>query len=341
MSQSQGYLPTHISGDTLRADRHEHELQRFVEAILTKAVGYSAKIDCFGREPSPFATLFPAEVLTISLEGGGEISLFLKSLGSEEVDHPDKQCRDREIRIYEELLKEERLPVAKYYGSCWNRGSQRHEVVLEYIDGWNLKYHDLEYWLIAARRLAHLHAYFAAQTEQLWSCQYLLRFDARYYNDWAARALASVAEQSIELAAALEDVVSQYHHVAALLGEQPGTLVHNDLAPKNVVVDANIAPARVCFVDWEMAGVGCGVADLVHLKYGLDPENDKKMCAAYCAELAETNLIPSSPQDLASVIAACELHKTLLRLWRSNVWQLPIERVAQWVAEAQAFMSRI
>jgi len=331
----------HISSNTSRVDLQEPELLHFIAAILNQAVGYQAKIVRFKRETSPFATLFPAEVLTISLDGGDEISLFLKHLGSEEADHPDKQCRDREIQVYRELLTDESLPVSKYYGSRWNGRSHCHEVLLEYIDGWNLKYHDLEHWFSAARRLAHLHAHFAAQADKLWSCQYLLHFHARYYSEWAARALASVAEQSAELATALEAVLSQYHHVAALLAEQPGTLVHNDLAPKNAVVDTSNMATRICFVDWEMAGVGCGLSDLVHLKYGLDPLNDQKMCAAYCEELAGTNLIPSNPRELDSLIAACELHNTLHRLWRSNVWQLPIERVAQWVAEARAFMLRI
>jgi aminoglycoside phosphotransferase (APT) family kinase protein len=331
----------HVSSNTSRVDPHELELRRFIEAILSEAVGHQAKIDCFKREPGPFVTLFPADVLNISLDGGDKISLFLKHMGSQEADHPDKQCRDREIRVYRELLTDGSLPVAKYHGSRWNERSQCHEVVLEYIDGWILEYHHLEHWFTAARRLAHLHAHFAAQADKLWSCQYLLHFDARYYSDWAARALATVAEQSAELARALEDVLSQYHRAAALLAEQPGTLVHNDLAPKNVVVDTSDTPARICIVDWEMAGVGCGLVDLVHLKYGLDPLNDQKMCASYCEELAGTNLIPSSPRELASLIAACELHNTLHRLWRSNVWQLPIERVAQWVAEARAFMLRI
>ena len=223
----------HVSSNTSRVDPHELELRRFIEAILSEAVGHQAKINCLKREPGPFVTLFPADVLTISLAGGDKISLFLKHMGSQEADHPDKQCRDREIRVYRELLTDKSLPVAKYHGSRWNERSQCHEVVLEYIDGWILEYHHLEHWFTAARRLAHLHAHFAAQADKLWSCQYLLHFDARYYSDWAARALATVAEQSAELARALEDVLSQYHRAAALLAEQPGTLVHNDLAPKN------------------------------------------------------------------------------------------------------------
>ena len=110
----------HISSNTSRVDPQEPELLHFIAAILNQAIGDQAKIVCFKRETSPFATLFPAEVLTISLDGGDEISLFLKHLGSEEADHPDKQCRDREIQVYRELVTDESLPVAKYYGSRWN-----------------------------------------------------------------------------------------------------------------------------------------------------------------------------------------------------------------------------
>ena len=107
----------HLSSNTSRVDPHELELRRFIEAIFSEAVGHQAKIDFFKRDPSPFATLFPADVLTISLDGGDEISLFLKHLGSEEADHPDKQCRDREIQVYRELLTDQSLAVAKYTGS--------------------------------------------------------------------------------------------------------------------------------------------------------------------------------------------------------------------------------
>jgi hypothetical protein len=90
-----------------------------------------------------------------------------------------------------------------------------------------------------------------------------------------------------------------------------------------------------------MAGVGCGLVDLVDLKYGLDPVNDQKMRTAYCAELAGTDLLPSSPQDRSSLFAACELRQTVYRLAHSKSWGLPIAKVAQWVTEAQQFVVRI
>jgi len=94
-------------------------------------------------------------------------------------------------------------------------------------------------------------------------------------------------------------------------------------------------------VDWEMAGTGCGLLDLVHLKYGLDPESDRKMCAAYCDALAGTGLLPADPRELRRLFAACEIHKTLYRLAFSETWRLPIERVSLWVTDARRWFAAL
>lgn len=324
-----------------KTDPDEVGLCLTLEALLTGAWGRPMKVRGVQRQPSPFATLFPAEVLSVSLQGGGELFLFVKHLGPEEADHPDKQDRDREVRVYEDLLGDQDLPVVRYYGSRVNGAAQRRAVFLEYVADWNLRYHDLEHWFTAARRLAHLHAYFAARAERLRACDFLLRLDAPYLGGWAARAFSVVAGLSGELAAGLERVVSHYDRVTEVLTRQPVTLVHNDLSPKNVIANRSSRPARICFVDWELAGMGCGLLDLVHLKYGLDPVDDRRMVDAYCAELAGTGLLPTGPRELGRLFAACELHKTLTRLAFSKTWRLPVEKVAEWVSECQAFFSRV
>ena len=92
------------------------------------------------------------------------------------------------------------LPVPRYFGSSWNQATARYELFLGYVDDWNLKYHDLEHWFTAARRLAHLHAHFATQAAKLQACEFLLRFDANYFCEWANRAIATVAGRSVKLA---------------------------------------------------------------------------------------------------------------------------------------------
>lgn len=220
----------------------EAALQGTVEALLTRCLGYSVKIGRLAREPSPFATLFPAEVLSIDFEDGKNMSLFMKHLGEEESDHPEKQCRDREVRVYEELLRDDRLPVARYYGSCWNQTTRRREVFLEYVRDWNLRYHEMEHWFTAARRLARMHAHFAGRVGKLLTCEFLLQFSGNHFYEWSRRALSVVAEQSAELAAELHSIVNNYPRVVEVLGCQPLTLVHNDLSPKNVIADTQPRP---------------------------------------------------------------------------------------------------
>jgi aminoglycoside phosphotransferase (APT) family kinase protein len=119
------------------------------------------------------------------------------------------------------------------------------------------------------------------------------------------------------------------------------TLVHNDLSPKNVIADRRSAPARICIVDWEMSGVGCGLLDLVHLKYGLGADDDREMVAVYRSELRSTGLLPADEREFARLLAACELHKTLYRIAHSATWQLPLATVEKWVTEAGAHLRRV
>ncbi len=324
---------------SLEEERLRLTLERFVSKVQRRGV----EVTGWKRAPSPVAVpgVFPIEVLRVSLREGEEVALFVKHLGPEQADHPDKQCRDREPRIYEELLGGDGLPVPGYYGSRWNQVTNRREIYLEYIGDWSLRYQKLDNWFPAARHLARFHAHFAGRPAELRARDYLLRLDAPYFHQWAERALAVVAQQAAGLAAELARVVNGYGRVAETLTRQPVTLVHNDLAPKNVLADRSHHPARICFVDWEVAGVGCGLLDLVHLKHGLDPASDREMCAAYCAELDGTGLLPSSPPELCRLFAACEVHQTLYRLAHSNLWRLPLERVAQWVTEARDLAGQV
>jgi thiamine kinase-like enzyme len=320
----------------------ERRLRRVVERFVERSLARPVTVKSLARHPSRFATLFPAEVLTIELDGGERLSLFLKHLGAQEQpDHPEKRCREREVRIYERLLGDSALPVVRFYGSDWNEESRRYELFLEYVDDLTLNYQELEHWSTAARRLAHLHAHFASRAGTLMECDFLLRLDEHHLHEWKDRAVTAVSARSAELAAKLSRIVERYDTPAAVLAAQSPTLVHNDLSPKNVIADRSATPARVFFIDWEMAGVGCGVMDIVQLKYGLDERDDRKMRAAYCDELAGTALLPSSRADLGSVFAACELHRTLHRLAHVNFWQTPLETIAHWIADTERLRASV
>jgi hypothetical protein len=312
-----------------------------VERLFKDTHGTPAKVIALALERSPFATVFPVNVLSILFESGKKVKLFVKYLGSEQSDHPDKEYRDREIRVYEQLLSYGNLPVVHYCGFRWDRAAARHELFLEYVDDWNLRYHDLEHWFTAARELAKLHVHFAAQAEKLMACEFLLRLDAVYFHEWSSRALTTVSRRSSELGAEFGRILAGCQRATEVIAGQPLTLVHNDLSPKNVLAVTSHKPARICFVDWEMAGIGCGLLDLVHLKHGLEPADDERMRATYCAALAGTDLLPSCPRDLHRLFAACELQQTVYRLAFIDAWNLPIQTVKQWVCEAGQLLAKL
>jgi aminoglycoside phosphotransferase (APT) family kinase protein len=334
---------------TAREQRPEDgELRPAVARWISDALGHEVGIDGWRREPSPVAVagVSPIETLRVSMAGEDELTLFVKHPGEDQAAHPDKQSRDREWRLYEDWFRADGLPVPRYYGSRRAAGeagserSQRRELYLEYLGDWSLKYQALDHWHEAAPQLARLHARFAERAAELQACDYLLRLDAAYFRAWADRAQAAAGRQSEALAGELSDVVASHGAVGELLERQPVTLVHNDLAPKNVLVDRAQSPTRICFVDWEMAGVGCGALDLVHLTHGLDPGSDRALRRAYAEALEGTGLLPSDPRELRQLLTGCELHETLYRIANSHLWRLPPERVAEWVAAARDLSRR-
>jgi aminoglycoside phosphotransferase (APT) family kinase protein len=319
-------------------DVADADMAAVVASLLEKALARPVRIVSLHRRSSEFATLSPAEQLTVVLADGHHISMFVKHIGNEQSHHPDKQQRNRETLVYEQLLQDRSLPAPKYYGTRRDAPKGRSEIYLEYVDDWNLKYHELAHWFTAARRLADVHAHFACKSREAPAFDFLLRLDEAYFRAWGTRALVTVGQTSPVLEERLKRLLDHYACATELLASQPTTLVHNDLSPKNVIAARNSTPAAIYIVDWEMAGVGCGLLDLVHLKYGLDIDTDRRMVAEYCASLRPTGLLPGDERELARLLAACELHKTFYRLAHSAMWQLPPERITRWVEEAEGFL---
>jgi aminoglycoside phosphotransferase (APT) family kinase protein len=296
----------------------------------------NAGVASISREPSPFAHRSRAEVVTVVLVDGTVLRRFVKRLAPE--THPDKRRRDREPLVFRRLLEpgrgERRLPVPRCYGSYRDAASREHVLVLEYVDGWPLKYHGLEQWATAARELARLHASFACSGALLRRCDFLLRLDGDYFRAWAGRASAAVGACAPALERRVRRVLRDHDAVVNALDAQPPTLVHNDLAPKNVVVESSSDPARICFVDWEMAGVGCGLLDLAHLLHGLGGRDREAVGSAYWSELARARP-PVAVPDRERALAACDVQNALFRLAHIAAWGLDRATVADRVDELE------
>jgi aminoglycoside phosphotransferase (APT) family kinase protein len=320
--------------------RERDDLTATVQDLLSRRLGRPVTVTGLTRTASPFASRAPAEVVTVTMPGGETHRLFLKRCGDDEPDHPDKR-RDRELRVYRDLFAGRDLPVPQWIGGGWNQAVGRHDLFLEHVDDWDLRYQELRYWYLAASRLGRLHRAFARAGDDLAANDFLLRLDAGYFDAWARRALAAVRQQSPRLARRYERVVTGFRSGAELLAAAPSTLVHNDLSAKNVLVDRGSPPTRIRVVDWELAGIGCGLLDLTQLTYGLPGAEAARLRACYYRAVRGGGLLPRRRSDLLATLAACGVHETNVRLWCSPRWSLPDGTLAGWVAQAEALVRRV
>ena len=317
-------------------DLNEEALRDRVARVLSVAMGRPITVTGFEREGTPFATLFPADVLRLQIDGRQALDVFLKHLGDEEQDHPDKLGPSREVSLYRDLFAGEELPVPRYLGSGMSPDTGRIELFLEYLDDWNLKYHDLASWYRAACELGRLHAWFAERPSAIEARPSLQRLGGEYAWSWARRAADEAARRGPELKERLARLLNRYGPVAEVLEGADTTLVHNDLSPKNVLADRSADPVRICFVDWECAGVGSGFLDLVNLSYGLPGDERSQMSSAYLQGIEQAGGHVPPAVVVSRLEAACSAHKALWRLAHCGRWALPEASVRDFCGEAEA-----
>jgi hypothetical protein len=325
-----GGHPTLSSATTLSQRRDP------VERFLAEARGAPITVAAMREERCPFATLNEATVLFVELTTGEQVSLFVKAMRRH--GHPDKTRPDREAQVYVRLLQVGDLPVPRFLGTTYDPATQRGELFLEFLPDWDLRYHGLDLWGVAVRDLARLHHWFSEQSMALAACGALQRLDASYFRAWASRAVGAVTARSSALGQLLEEALADYEPVATLLGQQPPTLVHNDLSPKNVIVDRSRSPVRTCFVDWEVAGIGCPLLDLVHLTYGLGADDEHRLWTTYLEALGARSSVPGTVDEQRRLLRACGAHKTLHRLSHVVGWDTSHLTIERWVDEVRTLV---
>jgi hypothetical protein len=318
----------------------EDHIRIALEGVVSAELGSAARVTSISRERNRYSTASPADIVTLGLQDGRTLRVFAKRPVADPAGNPDKADRERELLVYQHLLAGRGLPAPMFHGSHWNASCGSGELFLEYIDDWNLEYHCLEHWITAATRLAGLHAHFASRQGELARSAFLLRLDRQYYSEWASRALEVVTRRSDQLGRTLERPLRSYGETIDLIAGQPLTLVHNDLAPKNVIADTSTSPPRIYFVDWEMAGVGCGLLDLVHLAHGFGEDEQRSLLSSYCRGLGGRELLPEG-RELRRLLSACSLHNTLYRLAHLEAWELDDEVAEAWVYDVLRFQGEV
>jgi len=322
-----------------RAD--EEALRRCLEGSAAER-GSGPAIVAIDSRRSDHSSSYASDVVTVRLAGGEELRLFLKDFGSSALpkDDPGRQ-RERELRVYRELLAGAGLGTAGYRGSVWDEASGRFWLVLEFVGGTPLAYCGFDDWLEAARWLGRLHGHFAGRAERLRGCDFLLRHDAAFFWAKVRAARAAVSEVAPSLSGRLDDVLRDYGRCVEVMAGQPPTLVHGAYKPRHVLVDRDARPPGICPVDWELAAVGSAFYDLAFLAYGLGPPALDRLLDAYREEAGRHGLAPPDRGRVRHLVDCFRLHRALKALGGASSRGLPEGKVARLVESAERLRSSI
>ena len=330
---------------TASDDDYGAEVEKALRQFLAADAEFGAAREIC-RQASEYRSSFALEEMTVLLEDGRTLPVMFKDLGWHCLTFAGQQAKPallydpaRELEIYRRVLAGRSLGTARLYGAIVDPPRQRYWLFMEKAPGAELyQYGELDVWCQAARWLAALHqdeeVRRAAEGAEVASR--LVHYDAAFFRYWIGRAVEFAAQRrGAEAAAPLVALSRRYDEVVDFLTSLPAGFIHGEFYASNVLVDTLQKPARVCTVDWELAGIGPGAIDLAALVVG-------KWTDAQRAALIEAyrfGLPPEHPlwRDAAALDRAVDfarLHLAVQWLGLSPDWTPPAEHAHDWLREA-------
>lgn len=313
----------------------DEELEMCLSSSLAARVGPDVAITGMRRTPLRGAS-YPVEAMEVALRTGPSIRVFLKDLSSSRLPKDgERERREREFRVYRDLLSRVDAGTAAYYGAVRDDAGDRLCLLLEFVDG--LDPHNLGFdeWLLAAAWVGRLQAAFARQRETVERSEFLIRHDAGFFRAKAQLAQAAVAQVSGSLAARLERALDGYDARVEVMADQPRTLVHGSFRPENLLIDARTTPPRVCPVDWELAACGAPLYDFAFLADGCRPPKLDALWNAYREGAARYGLSVPPREEVQYLLDCFYLHKVLKALSEAVSWRFSEQTVGKFVALAE------
>src|SRR5437867_1794934 len=182
----------------------EAAFRRCVEDIVARKFGAPPPIGRIEHRRSEYAGWYASEVVTVQLEAGRELKIFLKNFGTNRgLKDGMAQRRERELQVYRDLLADADLDTARYYGSVWDEAGGRFWLLLEFVEGMPVRYCGFEYWVEAAAWLGRLQGYFARNSDRFGGCDGLVQHNADFFSSKGELALRAVSQISVALAGRL------------------------------------------------------------------------------------------------------------------------------------------
>jgi aminoglycoside phosphotransferase (APT) family kinase protein len=293
-------------------DGREPELVDVLRTVLGEHFGSPQTILDVQRLRSEHSSSYETELVTVTLEGTGEITLFLKDFGARIYDKDSiSQRRSRELRVYRDLLGSVNLGTPAYYGSIWDERRGRFWLLIEFVEGAQVKHREFPDWVEAMVWLGRMHAHFSKSPPLIEAREFLTDQDADFFRFTADMARRAVAASLPGLSDRLEAALAGYDEAVGLIDSQPRVLVHGGYRPQNVILAGTPQEPRICPVDWEEAALGSSLYDAAYFCDGFDGDRLAVLLDAYRAEAARHGFPPPEGPEADRVFALLSLHKSL------------------------------
>ena len=286
--------------------------------------------------PAPTSTSYALRRLRLGLADGRRLDVLLKDFGIS--PHPPEVALRRGAReryVYENILAVRALGTPALYAVVWDDASDRHWLLLEFVDGRKFRRHPIENLLAAGRWIGRLHRSVAGDEAGLAQPGILLTYDDAYFRQTAERAVRAVAARFDSLRPRIEAAVAGYDSLIGKICSARPTLVHGSYRPKNILVAGSSPAVRICPADWELAAIGPALHDLAFLADGCDRPSIDLLCESYLDETDDGGHADRRAGEVLEGIERLRLHKALRSLARSAEWAYPEDTVTKIVAKAE------
>jgi Phosphotransferase enzyme family len=256
------------------------------------------------REPNPYSSTFPTEIVRCALNSSAATALLCKyEAGRTEAGELYRRGLHYECAVYEKILRPLNAGGPRFYGSYTDPDSGEYWLVMEYLDGavrvsstvWDP--HPL---VLASRWLGRFHA----ATQRLLAnggdaSKFLLTYDPSHYIE--------PLEGTIEFGKKvtgdyswLPAVCERFRQLIPLLLGGPYCVIHGEYYPANVL----FRKGEVYPVDWQSAAIAAGEIDLAILTTNWKPELIKECEEEYC----RARWPKGSPANFHRRLAAARLY---------------------------------
>ena len=256
-----------------------------------------------GREPTPYSTTFPCEIVTCRIGCGKPRRLFCKyTAGVDYTGHGHRRGVGHEIATYRHILARTNKFRPKFYGGYTDSETGQYWLFLEYLDGCLRvgKLNDP----VAMGKTARWIARFHVSSQRLLSkkhVRFLKRYDKEYYLGWISRTV-DFAGPNYRKSSWLHHLRARAEDFLSPLLDSPPAIIHGEYYQHNILFHQG----RVCPIDWESAAVGEGLIDLACLTDGWESEIADVCAAAY----VRTRWPEGAPAGFAKVLKAARLYMT-------------------------------